>query len=98
MNKIYIVDTRHNASCDPDLEIVETLDEAADVIESFYKEYGFDLVEGSLRDEDGETDKIDETEWYNGRVVGFQHAGGDGPCAIVREGKTTVLKGKGKKK
>ena len=98
MNKIYIVDTRHNASCDPDLEIVETLDEAADAIEEFYKEYGFELKDGSLIDEDGESKTIDEIEWHNGRIVGFQHAGGDGPCACVREGKTTVLKGKGKKK
>lgn len=102
MNKIYIVDTRHNASSDPDLELAETMDEAADIIEEFYKEYGFTLKGGSLLDQDGESKTVDEIEWYNGRVVGFQHAGGDGPCACVREGKTTVLKtqpkGKGKKK
>jgi hypothetical protein len=101
MAKIYIVDVRHNASSDPDLELVNTLDEAADVIEEFYKEYDFELKGGSLRDANDETDTVDEIEWHNGRIIGFQHAGGDGPCACVREGKTTVIKApckKGKKK
>lgn len=94
MNKILIVDIKNHSYDEPELELVNTLDEAADIVEQFMGDKGFTLIDGVLSDQESKTDTFEDVVYHNGRVIGFIHK--NGPCVDILEGKTTILRGKKK--
>ena len=79
--KPIVVEMKHNFSAEASFKVVETFDQAADAIEEFAKSYDFEFRNGEPFDEglDG-FESFCNITYHKGRVTGFMHADGDGPC------------------
>lgn len=67
----------------PTVELAESLDAAADIVERVAKSYGFTFADRILCNEEGE--ESEDTEVREGRLIRFTHSDGEGPVALTVE-------------
>lgn len=88
----YVVSTGHDESAladHPEHTVVQTLDEAADVVEKFMKGYGFQTETGALVDPNSDRpEPFDNVEWHNDRPISFMHCDGQGPVVMTTKART----------
>jgi hypothetical protein len=90
---MFILDARHNADCEPELEKFDTYDDAVDKAHKHFSWYEFEVRGGRPYDSgnatsDGASDGFEvfeDVEMHNGKVAAFTHCGGEGPTCKIYE-------------
>jgi hypothetical protein len=79
--KPIVVEMKHESGAEAEFEVVETFEQAADVIKKFAESYDFEFRNGEPYDAGSDGfDSFCNITYYKGLVTGFMHADGDGPC------------------